>query len=404
MCELDQESIRGENGVPQIDDERLFHCSNTWPSMFWRTSWRSLNREFLDETFESVILTRTQGSSEDSSTTSSDVLRLGKEANTIEIDCHDFIHSVASLADGRHIVSGGNGGQIQCWRVEDGHEVGPPMNAASVVFSVGMSRDGKWVVSGSNNGLVAVWNAKSRERVSEFKGHGSKSVRAVDVSPDATKFASGADDKIVSVWSLAGKRLLGPLRHDYELAAVKFSPNGRLLATATWDRNSVRIYDTQNSDLLVDFPVRVSSSLNQSLAWANDSKQLFALSRDGNIHCLDASSNTATPSRWLIERSNNNPKCITLASNGRFIVASSDSSVSFWDTMTHEQIGSVIGHTHAIWSMAVLANYDLVIAGDKKITLIELYGIIPSSYFDVVSTSASETRCTKWLPNHKPLR
>ena len=95
--------------------------------------------------------------------------------------------------------------------------------------------------------------------------------------------------------------------------------------------------------------------------------------------------------KWAIH-SSDEASCIALASNGTFIAASADSSTSFWDTTTHEQIGSVIKHTHGVWSMAISANYNLVTGGDKKITLSAL--TFPSRYFDNVRV----------VSNHKLLR
>ena len=67
----------------------------------------------------------------------------------------------------------------------------------------------------------------------------------------------------VFVWSLStGQRLLGPLQHDHWVVGGKFSPDGSLIATATWYRESVRIYDSQNGHLLVDVPIKVNSYLN----------------------------------------------------------------------------------------------------------------------------------------------
>jgi WD40 repeat protein len=154
--------------------------------------------------------------------------------------------------------------------------------------------------------------------------------------PDATKIATGSGDKTACVWSLPTRqRLLDPFTHDNWVGAVKFSP--RLIATATWipsvrvcdSRNgrgsraqghqtsgdSVRVYDSQNSDFLFEFPVQVTDpALNQSLAWVSDRKQLFALPRDGRINCLDLSTETSL-SEWSIH-SDNNTRCIALASNG----------------------------------------------------------------------------------------
>jgi len=203
-------------------------------------------------------------------------------------------------------------------------------------------------------------------------------VRAVDVSPDATKIATGSEDGTLCVWSLStGKRLLGPFAHDNWLDAVKFSPDGRLIACVTW-ATSVRICDSQNGRLLVEFPVRVYSFLNQTLAWASDSKQLFVLSRDSNIHCLDVSTGT-TVSQWPIN-SSKDARCIALASNGTFIVASVKSSVSFWDTTTHEKIECLVHHTAIISCMAISSNYDLLTAGSNKITVRNLRDVLPSPY------------------------
>ena len=177
----------------------------------------------------------------------------------------------------------------------------------------------------------------------KWKAH-YEEVKAVDISPDGVRITTGSHDETLCVWSLStGERLLGPLEHGSKLARVKFSPNGRLIATATWDPN-VRICDSYNGTHLAQFPITVSSGLNQSLAWASDSKQLFALSSNGKIHCLDVSTGT-TLARW-VTHSSDDVNCVTLASNGTFIAASADSSVSFWDTATRKLIGSVIKQTH----------------------------------------------------------
>ena len=302
------------------------------------------------------------------------------------IDVRERIWSVAFLADG-DVVSGSEEGKIRRWRVEDGREVGTPMDAGSTVRNIGVSRDGKSVVSGSF-GLVTVWDVESHSKVTGFKAHRDW-VQAVDVSPDGKRIATGSLDKTLCVWSLStGERLLGPLELDSFVRAVKFSPDGRLIATANWNPH-VRIWDSYNGINLVEFPlIGVYSAVNQSLAWASGSKQLFVLSSDGNIHCLDVSTGT-TLSKWAIH-SSDNPNCIALACNGMFITVSANSSISFWDTATCERIGSIINleQTDEIWSMAISTNYVLVVGGGKKITFLGLCGILSTLYLVDVRVSA----------------
>ncbi|KAF8555338.1 hypothetical protein OG21DRAFT_922733 [Imleria badia] len=301
------------------------------------------------------------------------------EVKTIKIDGRGDIWSVAFL-DGMHIVSGGAERKMRRWRAEDGKEVETRiMHAASTVRNIAVSPDGQWIVSGTSRGAV-LWNAKTRETVAEFQGKAQASVCAVDFSPGSRRIATGSEDGSLRLWSFDGKQVLETWQHDYPVVGVKFSPaGGRFIAAATqWGYNSVRIYDSWNAHLLVDFPVRVNSIRNQSLVWASDNTQLLALSSNGDINCLDVSSGT-TLSKWRIH-SSRNPTCIALASNGAFIAASDDFSVSFWDTTTHKQIGSVIQHTDIVVSMSISANYDIVIGGGQTITLWSLRGILPSSY------------------------
>ena len=340
------------------------------------------------------MLTRTQESGENSS--SSGIVHR-KEAGPIVIKVQHPIHSVAVLVDGKHVVSGDVKRKIRRWRIEDGEEVGTSMDAGYWYFKIAVSRDGKWIVSGTGDGRVTVWNAESRSKLTEFQAH-REYVSAVDISPDATKIVTASGDKTACVWSLStGERLLGPLQHNhFRVVAAKFSPDGRLIATAgTFPYSSsssslsltgTRVYDSQNGHLLVKFPVQVESK--SSLAWTSDSKQLFALSQRGDILRLNVSTGI-TLSKWRISKwYGPDATCIALASNETFIAASTRFSVSFWDTTSQEQIGTVIKYTHMIESMAMSSKYDLLTGGDKRITHRALCGILPSHYIDDVSVPA----------------
>ena len=319
-----------------------------------------------------------------------------KTRKLIEIDGEHKRIRIAVVGDAGYIV-GGDGKKIHRWKVNDGKEVGQPMDAGSDVSSIAASQDGKWIVGGMESGQVVVWDANSHEKVSEFKGH-NKPVYAVDISPDATRIASGSDDPNICVWSRStGEQLLGPLEHDFDVVAVKFSPDGQFIATAPWKRKSVQIYDSRDGHLILDRPIEVGSPYNQSLAWVSDSKQLFALSRDGRVHCLDVT-NGRILSVWTVHGSGS-PSCITLGSNAAFIAVSANSSVSFWDTTTHRQIGPLIRHPADIWNMEISANDDLVLSEGTKIVLRQLPDILPSSYFDDVGVFRSQ----RDIIHHDPL-
>ena len=313
----------------------------------------------------------------------------------IDTDRGNNIYSVTFHADRKHLVGGGMEGIIRGWRVADGEEVDELMGADDWVFNIAVSRDGKWIASGTRSGQVQVWNAEDGDKLIAFNAHNHDHwVYAVDVSPDSTKIAtSGSDGRTVCIWLLStGERLLGPWKHKASVVGARFSPDGRLIATATWSSCHAQVYDAQDGSLLVDVPIKAAFSFNQSLAWSSDSEQLLVLSTDNDIHCLDASTGT-TLSQWPIH--GNTARCSSLANNGAVIAASVGSSVLFWDTTTHEQTGSVIQHAYDVGSMAISANCDIVVGGGNKITLCNLCDILPSSY-----VSAFASRFRSLISNH----
>lgn len=85
--------------------------------------------------------------------------RLLRGKTTLEVDDDGIIYSVAFLSDGEDIVSGGRGGNSQCWRRKDGRKVGTAMRGASsggYIFDIGVSPDGRWLVSATDTDLVTV--------------------------------------------------------------------------------------------------------------------------------------------------------------------------------------------------------------------------------------------------------
>ena len=208
----------------------------------------SRNGKCAGETTKSAILTGTLELSENGSSCASTVhkseVKLGKIVGQ-----HD-IYSVAFLVDGKHFVSGGLEGKIRRWRAEDGKEVGTPMDTGSAVNNIAVSRDGRWIVNGTDSGKLAVWDAESQKpKVTGWKGHGEV-VIAVDISPDGKRIATGSKDETACVWSL------------------------------------------------VNVPITVPGSRNQSLVWASDSRNLFALSH-GKINYLDVSTGTTLSSATI---------------------------------------------------------------------------------------------------------
>ena len=244
---------------------------------------------------------------------------------------------------------------------------------------------------------MQLWNAENGKKVTEYEpSQVNAAVQEVDVSPDSTQIASGSGGGRVFVISRLTRKHMS-WESGWDVLAVKFSPDGRLIATAAQGPGDkfgcaglyVTVNDSQDGHSLFKVTVRnISTISEQPLAWSSNSKQLFALSHDCKIYCLDATTGK-TLSQWPVRGNGSIARCITLANNGAFIAVSIGSSVSFWDTTTRKQIGSVIEHgtpVHNVKCMAISENYDIAMGGLSKITFRTIRDILPSTY---VSTFAS---------------
>jgi WD40 repeat protein len=62
------------------------------------------------------------------------------------------------------------------------------------------SGDGKHLFAGGSNNTIVIWDAEGGQFLHTLSGH-SGPVRALAVSPDGHRLASGSDDKTVGIWS-----------------------------------------------------------------------------------------------------------------------------------------------------------------------------------------------------------
>jgi len=290
----------------------------------------------------------------------------------VELDVDRPIHVGTFSANGEYLA-GWDWRSVGVWRVEGGKQMATM--EAFQVQCLAVSNDGRWIAAGTSLGDTLVWDANTYEQVFAHREafQHIRRFRGVHFSPDSTRLISASDSRTAIVWDIATHRKVQTLHHD-EVAAANYSPQGDRIATASG--HVVRVWDSNDGHLLVEIRVKMSPWYNTGLLWFHN--HLFVLSK-GEIKEFDASTGSAL-SEWSVPGADFR-SCIALPKHGEFVACSTESSITFWDTSTHRELGVIQTTENPSIAFSPDSQF-LVIGGEgRKITVQSLSHI----YVSIVS-------------------
>ncbi len=153
-------------------------------------------------------------------------------------------------SNGKYFVRVNNGGEIECFSLEQARSVHrfQTMNSGDVTCIM-ISNDGNFLATGHHDGRVLVFDARAQNLIHNLHRH-VHSVNSIAFSPDSKRIATGSEDASVRIWEIESDLSLLHLKnHEGPVGLVKFSPDGRRLAVASYIRYSddvgtLRIWQT----------------------------------------------------------------------------------------------------------------------------------------------------------------
>lgn len=152
------------------------------------------------------------------------------------------------------ILAVGQYGRITLWDLSQGQPIRVLTNVLGAVNDLRFSPDGSLLaVAGgqpSFKGDLRIYRTDNWDLVAVLRGH-DDSVFCVAFSPDGKKLASASFDKTVRIWNLQTYRAEVTMSgHSDFVYAVAYSPQGQWVASASKDR-SVKIFDVTSGKSLV---------------------------------------------------------------------------------------------------------------------------------------------------------
>jgi WD40 repeat protein/serine/threonine protein kinase len=139
--------------------------------------------------------------------------------------------------------------------------------AGTQVLDVAFSPDGHRIVTAQLDGTAAIWDAVTGERLHILRGPGP-GVRGVAYSPDGLRVASKSSHETpindkrsgeTMIWDATTGRLIDTLKTKGGGWGVKFSPDGRLIASVClggedFEDSAVMIWDATTHELIRKIP------------------------------------------------------------------------------------------------------------------------------------------------------
>jgi WD40 repeat protein len=205
----------------------------------------------------------------------------GKERTSFSLPPPDWLYRryncLVFSPNGNVLAAGGDGRPLVLWDTVKGRELHrlPVGWATEAVFAP----DGKTLAT-SAHGAIRLWDPKTGKELHASEGH-TGVVNALAVSPDGRTLATGSwEDFTVRLWDTTTQRQRHVLRgHTAYIRAVSFAPSGRTLASAGGD-GTVRLWDVNDGKELHVFSggERKPGELpqTQSLVFSEDGKTLAA--------------------------------------------------------------------------------------------------------------------------------
>ncbi len=300
------------------------------------------------------------------------------------------VRSLDWLPGSHHLATTSNDQTVRLWDADTGRELRVYRGHTAPVLCVACSPDGRHLASGDAAGLVKVWDTAQDQRAAvlaetpeaaalcfdptgqqlrvakvsggKFGGVrtfdlGSGTVMAdhtldlvrrvewplryVDFSPDGHRLAgpTGSDPKSVGLWDATTGQLLTTARgHGVEVRVVTFSPNGRHLATAAWNRQP--------------------NSGGELALWESDdpgrAAPVWLASTPSPVDCLAFS----PEGRYLVAGDRGDPPAVP----GRPV----DGRLVVWDTQTRQPLRAWSAHAGRVQAVAVSPDEKTVVSVGRE--------------------------------------
>ncbi len=301
------------------------------------------------------------------------------EDATFGVSCIDYHPNGQQVAAGSY-------GTITLWNAVSGKLERVFQEHISYVNKIAFSPNGLLLASAGDDCTVRLWKTSDIKPNQElyFNGHTDK-VRSVAFAPNNNTFASAGEDKTIRLWDRASQQLVQQFPLQFPIKSIAFSPDGLKFIVA--GRAEIQLWDLIRQKCVHTFDGH-SDHINK-VKFSPDGRYVASASTDKTVRLWDAISQAYV---YIFAGHTDFVLSVCFSNNGRWLAsASEDRTIRLWDIVNRKHLYTFAGHTDVVRDVAFSPDDRWLLSGsdDKTVCLWDINNRKREESFNATSTASS---------------
>ena len=279
---------------------------------------------------------------------------------------YDWSHtSKATFSpDGEIILTASDENSAHLWDASTGRLINTLNGHLDELMGAAFSSNGDRILTYSRDNTARVWSAESGVLLNTLTANGTI-YSGIFIASDS-RLITTSEDGALRIWSSANGLLLQELKGSAKWVHVcTFSPNGKFLATASYDEPFTRLWNIQTGCFTQKYDTK--SRHVDRIDFSENGDYLVTASRNKSARIFEVASGKETQ---VLTDDNDGVVSVAFSPDRNCVLTCLDSSAVMWDIKTGRKKFHLSGHRAKVNSAVFNLNGDKIVTSSEDDTAI----------------------------------